>query len=53
MTETEDWRITVLQDGANRGHATRTKRKHKETARKAGAVVNDPGWTLWDIPSVS
>ena len=46
VTETEDRRIAVLQDGAKRGHVARTKRKHKVAA---GAAGNDPGWTLWHI----
>jgi uncharacterized small protein (DUF1192 family) len=35
VTETEDRRVAVLQDGAKRGHATLTQRKLKAAARKA------------------
>ena len=35
VTKTEERRIAVLQDGAKRGHATRTKRKQKAAARQA------------------
>ena len=35
VTETEERQIAVLQDGAKRGHDTRTKRKQKAAARQA------------------
>jgi hypothetical protein len=35
VADTEDKRIALLQDGARRGHATRTTRKHKAAARNA------------------
>ena len=55
VTEAEERRIAVLQDGAKRGHATQTKRKHQPAARKARwqGAGNNPGWTLWDIPIIS
>ena len=35
MTESKDRRIAVPQDGAKHGHATRTKRMHTASVRKA------------------
>jgi hypothetical protein len=35
VADTEDRQFAVLQDGARRGHAMRTKRKHKAAARNA------------------
>jgi uncharacterized small protein (DUF1192 family) len=55
VADTEDRQIAVLQDGARRGHAMRTKRlgKHKAAARTPVAAENDMDWALKDIPGIS
>ena len=42
-SETKVRRIAVLQDGAERGHATRTNRNHEVAARKARCGGDSPG----------
>jgi len=39
VADTEDRRIAVMQDVARRGHATRTKRKHKAAAQYKAAPL--------------
>jgi hypothetical protein len=53
VADTEDRLISVLQDGARRGCAAQTKRKHKAAAQNARCSSerrNDMDWALKDIP---
>ena len=56
MTETEERRIAVLQDGAKRGAVAMTSGPNESRRRLPGrpsAAENDPDWTLRDIPGIS
>ncbi len=43
FADTEDRQIAVLQDGARRGHATRTNRKHKAVLKAAARSASCSG----------